>query len=164
MLTCLVFYWRFLNFNWAGLINLCQNFRWKIVKQFVILGAIGIAFFSIILIGFNFHQHGHCLTLATFSRSWHGVINYLLIFMIGFSAGFYSVTCYNELQVISPIEMLSQVIGVNNVLNSCYMLFCSLICILLLFFISLWWLFVVTIISNLVFALWYWRVNFEPSV
>lgn len=135
----------------------------KIVKQFVILGAIGIALFSVILIGFNFHSHDHCLNLAEFSSSWHGVVNYLLIFMIGFSAGFYSVTCYNELQVISPIEILSQVIGVNNLLNSCYMLLCSLICILILFFVSLWWLFVITIISNLVFALWYWRVNFEPS-
>ena len=133
----------------------------KIVKQFVILGSVGMAFFSIILIGINFHPHDHCLTLAEFSTSWYGVVNYILIFMIGFSAGFYSVTCYNELQVISPIEILSQVIGVNNVLNSSYMLLCSLICILLLFFVNLWWLFVVMIVSNLLFAIWYWRVNFR---
>jgi MFS family permease len=133
----------------------------KIVKQFVILGSVGMAFFSMILIGINFHPHDHCLTLAEFSTSWYGVVNYILIFMIGFSAGFYSVTCYNELQVISPIEILSQVIGVNNVLNSSYMLLCSLICILLLFFVNLWWLFVVMIVSNLLFAIWYWRVNFR---
>ena len=56
----------------------------KIVKQFVILGSVGMAFFSIILIGINFHPHDHCLTLAEFSTSWYGVVYDILIVMIGF--------------------------------------------------------------------------------
>ena len=139
---------------------ICSKFsNGQIRKQYVVRGALGISFFSMILLFVDFHVKANCLNLPTFSSTMVGIVNYLLIFLVGFSAGFYSITCYNELQVISPVGMLSQVIAVNNILNAAYMLLASIICTILLFFINLWWLFIVIIVTNLIFIVVYKKVN-----
>ncbi|TXI93916.1 MAG: MFS transporter [Neisseriales bacterium] len=130
-------------------------------KHYVIYGALGKSLFSIVLLALNYSVKTHCLSLGAFSHQLIGLINFILIFFIGFSAGFYSVTCYNELQVSSPLKILSQVIAVNNLINAAYMVLASIICSILLIFINLWWLLMLAVICNCVFVFIYWRWNFR---
>lgn len=129
-------------------------------KKYIIYGACGKSFFTVLLLLLNYSNKAHCLGLYEFSSSTTGMIDYFLIFMIGFSAGFYSVTCYNELQVVSPIKILSQVIAVNNILNAAYMVLASIICSILLMFINLWCLILLAVIANLCFVYIYYRLNY----
>ncbi len=130
-------------------------------KRFVIYGALGKSIFSVILFFLNYTVKTHCMDLGQFSHQLIGILNFGLIFLIGFSAGFYSVTCYNELQVISPLNILSQVIAVNNLMNAAYMVVASVLCSILLIFISLWWLLMLAVICNCIFVFIYWRLNFK---
>lgn len=134
-------------------------------KECVIIGAIGISVFTLILLILNRTPQSNYLELGGFSRTCIGIIDYVLVSIVGFSAGLYSVTCYNELQVESPVEVLSQIFAVCNISNAAYMLFISIVCILLLLFINIWWvLFLIVIIANMFFIYWYWTVNFIKGV
>jgi hypothetical protein len=64
------------------------------------------------------------------------------------------------LQIIAPPATLARVVAVNNILNALYMVLASIGCTLLAIFVNLWWLFVIFIIVNLIFVLWYWRNNY----
>lgn len=130
-------------------------------KKYVIIGAMGITVFTLILLILNRTPQSNYLELGDFSRTSLGIIDYVLISIVGFSAGLYSVTCYNELQVESPLGILSQIFAVCNISNAAYMLFVSILCTILLLFINIWWvLFLIVIIANLIFVYWYWWVNF----
>ena len=74
--------------------------------------------------------------------------------------GFYSITGYNELQLISPLKIFSQVITVNNLLKTAYMLIITIPCNLLLMLINLWWLFIILILANLMVTYNDWSRNF----
>lgn len=133
-------------------------------KKFIPFALIGISILTLFILLLNNTSTPHTLSVAEFSHSLHGIINYGLIFGIGFMAGFYSITCYNELQLISPLKIFSQVIAVNNILNAAYMLIITIACTLLLMLINLWWLFFIVIIANLIIAYNYWQHNFpQPT-
>lgn len=84
-------------------------------------------------------------------------MNYILIFCIGFMAGFYSITCYNELQLISPLAIFSRVVAVSNLLNAGYMLATTIFCTLILMVINLWWFFAFITIINTCIAFYLWQ-------
>lgn len=133
-------------------------------KKFIPFALIGISILTLFILLLNNTPTPHTSSVAEFSHSLHGIINYGLIFGIGFMAGFYSITCYNELQLISPLKIFSQVIAVNNILNAAYMLIITIACTLLLMLINLWWLFFIVIIANLLIAYNYWQHNFpQPA-
>lgn len=135
----------------------------EIHKKFILYGIIGISILTLILLALNHKQTSVALNPLEFSKTFYGICDYLLIFGIGFMAGFYSITCYNELQLISPLAIFSQIIAVNNILNATYMLLATIICGLLLMVINLWWLFMLTAIANLIFGYFYWKTNFSKS-
>lgn len=132
-----------------------------IQKKYVVIGALGVSIFTLILLVLNHNPHESNLGVKDFSQTIRGMLDYLLIAIVGFFAGLYSVTCYNELQAESPLEILSQVFAMNNILNALYMLLISIVCTILLIFMSIWWLlFLILFMVNLLFVLWYWQVNF----
>ena len=135
-----------------------------IKHQFVFYGALSMTLFSTLLLALDHNTQSAEIGLITFSYSWFGALNYLLIFLIGFSAGFYSVTCYNELQVVSPLKILSQVIATNNIINAAYVLLISVLCTLLLIVIDVWWLFVVINGLNLIFLQRYYALSLRKKI
>lgn len=131
----------------------------QIKRQFVIYGALGMSIVSLALLFVNSDVKTSLLTLEQFSHSEVGIVDYALLSIFGLLAGAYSVTCYNELQIISPIAIFSQVIAVNNILNALFMVIASIVCSILLIYINVWWLFFIVVCMNLIFVIWYWKVN-----
>ena len=131
--------------------------RGKIVRYYVLFGAGLISCLSLALLLVNCVPKDSIGGVTSFLSNWQGWVNYLIIIGIGFFGGFYSVTCYNELQVIAPSGTLSRIVAVNNLLNASYMVATSIACTLLLLIISLWWLFVIFVVANTLFVYWYWQ-------
>ncbi|MBP9742236.1 MAG: MFS transporter [Burkholderiales bacterium] len=86
-------------------------------------------------------------------NSLNGAVIFILSLLIGIAAGFYSVTCYNTLQMNSLDEIRSQVISAVNILNASYMVIASIISSLLLMVMSPWWLLLTAALCNLVFVI-----------
>lgn len=136
----------------------CTNLsKGTIHKKFITIGLFSISFFTILLLILNFHEQHSISTLLQFSSSIRGIINYILIFCIGFMAGFYSITCYNELQLISPLNIFSRIVSVSNLLNASYMLATTICCTILLTITNLWWLFAIIAIANAGLAIYQWK-------
>lgn len=136
----------------------CTNLsKGTIRKEFVMIGLLSLSFFTMLILILNFHEKNTTLTLLQFSSSISGVMNYILIFCIGFMAGFYSITCYNELQLISPLAIFSRVVAVSNLLNAGYMLATTIFCTLILMVINLWWFFAFITIINTCIAFYLWQ-------
>lgn len=129
----------------------------RIVRAYVPLGVLGMSMCSIILLLTHIHPTDIVLNLTDFTLSLRGALVFTLCLLNGIAAGFYSVTCYSELQLTSPEESRSQIISANNILNSLYIVVASLISIALLIFISVWTLLLLLALSNLVFAFNYHR-------
>ena len=83
-------------------------------KKFIPFALIGISILTLFILLLNNTLTPHKLSVAEFSHSLNGIINYVLFWRIGFMEGFYSITGYNELQLISPLKIFSQVITVTN--------------------------------------------------
>lgn len=126
-------------------------------KGFICLGAAGMSFFTILLLIIAFEPTNYPLSLKEFSESLRGITIFALIFLLGICAGFYSITCYNELQVISPIKKFSQIISVNNIMNAAYILVAIAVNILLLIRLNSWDIFAVISAANLIFAYVYYK-------
>lgn len=132
----------------------------KVYKQFVLIGITAMSLSTLLLLLTHTKPVTHLENIHEFISSWHGVICHFLIILLGFSAGFYSITCYNELQILSPLNIFSQVVAVNNIINALYMIVSTIICTILLAFISLWWLLAILVIGNCIFTITYWKNNF----
>lgn len=129
----------------------------RVVRAYVPLGVLGMSISSIILLLTHIHTTDVVLSLIDFSLSFRGALVFTLCLFNGIAAGFYSVTCYSELQLTSPEESRSQIISANNILNALYVVIASLVSIVLLIFVSVWTLLLLLALSNLVFALIYHR-------
>ena len=129
----------------------------QVVRKYVAFGALMVSLlsFALLIINFDLTTRVSGLSLMEFISSFRGVVNLILLFFIGFFAGFYSITCYNDLQLNSPDKIRSQVIGANNILNALYMVLTAVICSILLAWLSLWWLFICMMSLNLVFCYLY---------
>lgn len=130
--------------------------RGKIYHGYVLVGAGLISVFMLGLVLLNHGTAINQLGIANFVGRVSGIGNFILIILLGFCAGLYSVTCYSSLQVITPPGMLSRVIAMNNVLNACYMVGASITCTVLVAFISIRWLFSLFVIANFFFVIWYY--------
>lgn len=130
--------------------------RGKIYHSYVLVGAGLISVFMLGLVLLNHGTAVNQLGIASFVGRVSGIGNFILIILLGFCAGLYSVTCYSSLQVITPPGMLSRVIAMNNVLNACYMVGASITCTVLVAFISIHWLFILFVIANFFFVIWYY--------
>ncbi len=127
--------------------------RGKIKVNYAFWGMATVSVISLLVISiFHTPYIGPLLNLKSFILTNRGLLSMLLFFLIGFFAGFYSVTCYNSLPVIVPIEMLSQVIAVNNILNAAFMVIAALISMLILMFTNIIGLFIVLNVCNIYFA------------
>lgn len=140
----------------AGSLFCATVSRGKIFHGYVLWGAGLISIFTLGLILLNFKVVPHQSRISEFIYTFSGIANFILITMLGFCAGLYSVTCYSSLQIITPPGILSRVIAINNILNACYMVGASIVCTLLVIFISLWWLFLIFAMVNLLFVAWYY--------
>lgn len=131
--------------------------RGRVRRGYVVLGAMGVTLSLIVLLLMNSHLVHSSLLLSNYQyfSSFKGIINSLDLFLIGCFAGFYSVTCYNDLQLSSPQGMQARVISANNILNSLYMVIASIISLILISIISVWWLLFIVAIVNLGFIWWY---------
>ena len=136
----------------------------QINKAYVVVGASAISIFSLALILLNHQPKTTTVELMAFSQTATGFMNFGLIFLVGFFSGFYSVTCYNELQLIVAPGSLSRVIAVNNILNAAYMVVAALVCTLLLLIMDLRSLFMIFIVANSLFVIWYWRSSLSRSI
>lgn len=127
----------------------------KAVDMYVSLGAglMSIGYFIMLL------THRHPVIIrphwTVYLSSTNGIIVCILCLVVGLAAGFYSVTCYNKLQLNSPDEIRSQVISATNILNAVYMVLASVVSAILLTFMTVWWLLMVMALLNLVFIILY---------
>ncbi len=131
-------------------------------RKYVIIGAISISLGFFILLLTHIHPSRSYNNITSFINTVDGISLIINCLFIGLAGGFYSVTCYNEIQIISPENIRSQIISTNNVLNAVYMLVAMLVSSLLLTFVSVWWLLMITAVLNLVFVVLY--VKFFPAI
>ena len=125
------------------------------VHRYVPLGAGGMSIgYLLLLVTHPYYQHLQ-KNWIVFLSSLNGVLITLVCLFIGLSAGFYSVTCYNELQLTSPDTIRSQVISATNILNATYMVAASVVASVLLIFMSVWWLLMTLCIINIAFIIYY---------
>lgn len=137
----------------AGSLVCAKISKGKIKTNYAFWGMTTVSIISFLVI-FIFHNSysGSLLSLRNFVITNNGVLSIILFFLIGFFAGFYSVTCYNSLPIIVPIEKLSQVIAVNNILNAAFMVIAALVSMLILLFTNIIGLFILLNICNIYFA------------
>ncbi len=135
----------------------------RAVHRYIPLGALGMSMGYFILL-LTHHEivpiQSDCIA---FMLSVHGISIMLVGLFIGLAAGFYSVTCYNELQLTAPDEIRSQVISAVNILNAVYMVSASVISAVLLLFMSVWWLIMTMALLNILFVLWDIFLNPEAT-
>ena len=108
------------------------------------------------------HQQvaGGGISLAQFLVQPLGVITLLLIVCYSISCGFYSLTCYTEIQVKSNPEFRAQVIASVNILSGLYLLAAAGACALLQLFFSSWWVIFIALCLNVVMVVRYhWKIK-----
>ena len=131
---------------------ICSKLSHSVVKRhYALLGGLcmSLGFFILLLMHRNIETH--YLNLNEFIHSCDGVLLIINCLFIGLAAGFYSVTCYNEIQLISPNNIRAQIISANNILNSIYMVVAMIISSLLLTVVSVWWVLMIVAILNILF-------------
>ncbi len=141
----------------VGSLVCARQLRGKIIHSYATFGMVCLSCITIFLLLLNSKEYSFQSSLNEFTSSIHGMFIFIEIFMIGFFAGFYSVTCYSELQLIAPIEIRSQIIAANNILNAFYMVLASVISSIILSFTKVWWLIMIAALINLIFAVYYHR-------
>lgn len=124
----------------------------RVEHRYVIFGAVGMSAGYVLLLLTHRQIIPSTLHWSEFLFSARGMAIFVVCLFIGIVAGFYSVTCYNELQLISPDEIRSQIISAANILNAAYMVGAAVVSSILLIFMSVWWLLMLTAICNLFFA------------
>ncbi|HRE32126.1 MAG TPA: MFS transporter [Candidatus Berkiella sp.] len=107
-------------------------------------GAMGLTLFTVDL-GFTPIIHGE------FLHHWQHFRVLIDLFLVGLFGGFYIVPLYVMLQTRSPVEIRSQIIAANNILNSLFMTLASGLAIVLLKIgLTIPQLFLVTGVANAV--------------
>lgn len=129
--------------------------RGVIVRKYVVVGAFLVSVFMLILLVYNYYPLVGVLSFKQSLAQHYSA--FVLIFCFGFFAGFYSVTCYTDLQLSAADATRSQAISANNILNALYMVIASLLSGILSSFISEWWIMFIAAILNLLFCLLYSR-------
>lgn len=119
-------------------------------RIFILIGAFGMSILTLLLLSLNhteYNANNH-VGIAEFIQKPSNILNLIIILGIGISAGFYSITCYNKLQLISPIAIFSKIIAVNNIYNAFYMLIATLATMFILSHINVWMMFLIVSILN----------------
>lgn len=127
-----------------------------IIKKYAIFGLSAVSILSIIMLLTHTQKATQVLNLFEYVHTLKGALTLIVLFLVGLFAGFYSVTCYNEIQVVSPLKILSQVISVNNILNALYMVLASVACSLVLLFTDTWGVFMALVLINFLFVYRYY--------
>lgn len=134
----------------------------KVVSGYATFGGCAMSIGLLALLLAHYHIVTTTVNWLVFLNSIDGVVFFSLSLLIGVAAGFYSVTCYNTLQMNSLDEIRSQVISALNILNATYMVIASIISSLLLMVMSSWWLLFTAALCNLVFVVFtqlYWATT-----
>ncbi len=129
--------------------------RGHIIHGYVIVGVIGMAVCTAVLMLLHRSEATQTLSLYKFINTIDGISILILCLLLGIFAGFYSVTCYSELQLLAADTQRSQVISANNILNAIYMVAATVISSIILLFMSVWWLILLLAGCNLLFAYFY---------
>ncbi|MCX8515236.1 MAG: MFS transporter, partial [Burkholderiales bacterium] len=111
-----------------------------------LLGIICISIFGFLLLFINNKP-----TIASI-YSIQFIIVIAVCLMLGIACGFFSITCYNQMQLASPNDCRSQIVSILNIVNSFYMIIASLIAAILLLFINVWQVLVILFTINCVIA------------
>jgi len=133
-----------------------------IKRKYVIMGAVSISLGFFVLLLTHINPSRVYTNLISFIYTFDGILLIINCLFIGLAGGFYSVTCFNEIQIISPDNIRSQIISTNNILNAIYILIAMVISSILLTFISVWWLLMIAAILNLIFVVLY--IKFFPAI
>ena len=135
---------------------ICAKLSDSIVKRkYVIIGAVSISLGFFVLLLTHINPSKTYTNLTSFIYTFDGILLIINCLFIGLAGGFYSVTCFNEIQIISPDKIRSQIISTNNILNAVYILVAMIISSMLLTLISVWWLLMVAAILNFIFVIAY---------
>lgn len=127
-----------------------------IIHKYVILGALGWALSIFLLLALNHQLSEVTLNFEQYIRTNRGILSLILVFLIGFSSGFYSLTCYSELPIISPSEIRAQVTATSNLMGALYQICVVIISFMLLHFnFTSWGLMLSVGCLNILFAIWY---------
>ena len=121
----------------------------------MIIGAVSISLGFFVLLLTHINPSKTYTNLTSFIYTFDGILLIINCLFIGLAGGFYSVTCFNEIQIISPDKIRSQIISTNNILNAVYILVAMIISSMLLTLISVWWLLMVAAILNFIFVIAY---------
>lgn len=135
--------------------------RGKIIHRYVMIGgSAASAIMMVVLILHHRHAVGSVLSLGEFLTQPLGIVTLLLIVVYSISCGFYSLTCYTEIQVKSNPEFRAQVIASVNILSGIYLLAAASACALLQFVLSSWWVIFMALCLNIVMVLRYhWKIT-----
>lgn len=127
-----------------------------LVHKHVVIGALGVSLSVFMLLFINYKDIDSYLTLEQYIHTLNGVLSLVSVFFIGFSSGFFSLTCYSELPMIAPEDIRSQVTATSNLVASLYQIGALIVSSLLLKFgFTSWGIMFSIVILNILFAIWY---------
>ena len=123
-------------------------------RDFVVLSGIGMSIATLMLVFQNqvyipLHVQSDIEILID------NKIDLLNMAIISICSGFYSVTCYTDLQLNANTENRSQTIAMANFFSAAYIVLASIIISLLVIKFDIWYIILFTAIANLGFCLWY---------
>lgn len=136
---------------------LCAKFsKGRIIHRFVLLGGACASLIMLLILV----SHHSIITIyqtpVKFLQSPGGIITLMAITFYSVCIGFYSLTCYTEIQIISNPEYRAQVIASSNILSSIYLLLAAVSCALLQVVISSWWIIMLAITVNILIVMRYY--------
>jgi hypothetical protein len=135
---------------------LCAKFsNGKIVHHFVVIGGIGASVIMFILLSLHRTHVAIHLPLSRFIMQPIGIVTLLLIALYSVFCGFYSLTCYTEIQLMSNPKFRAQVIASVNILSGIYLLSAAAACAILQMFISSWWVICLAVVLNIFMVIRY---------
>ncbi len=135
---------------------LCAKFsKGKVCHKYVIYGALGVSLMIWVLLFTHRPRLEQEVCWDEFIQTPFGILSFCVIFIKGIAAGFYSLTCYTELQLMTASNLRSQVIAANNILSSFYLILTAVICAELQTVMHSWHILFITSLVNIGFALIY---------
>lgn len=99
----------------------------------------------------------HTIIINSFITTSIGKLILVLFLLKSIAAGFYAITCYTELQVLSPDHLRSRIMATVTVMSALYILIASLICTIVQSKLTSWGVLMIVTIIHLVFVLIYQR-------
>ena len=139
-----------------GSIVCAKMSKGKVIHNYIIYATLLISLMMWFILFTHPQLKPHHDSLKVFIHSSLGMMVLVAVFLKSFFAGFYSLTCYTELQLLSSSEIRSQVIASSNIMSGIYLVFTSIACSLLQIIMTSWGVLFIASILNVICAGFYW--------